>query len=59
MTWFAFVLPNKRMPVKPPQFGFVKMLKTFWVNPIAYPDYALAWWGHFLITFASFSFTTS
>ena len=58
MTWFAFVLPDKRMPVKPPRFGFVEMLKTFWVNPIAHPDYALAWWGRFLITFASFSFTT-
>ena len=58
MVWFAFVLPDKRMPVKPPQFGFVEMLKTFWVNPIAHPDYALAWWGRFLITFASFSFTT-
>lgn len=57
MTWFAFVLPDKRMPVKPPRFGFVEMLKTFWVNPIAHPDYALAWWGRFLITFASFSFT--
>ena len=58
MTWFAFVLPDKRMPVKPTRFGLVEMLKTFWVNPIAHPDYALAWWGRFLITFASFSFTT-
>ena len=58
MTWFAFVLPDKRMPVKPPRFGFVEMLKTFWVNPIAHPDYALAWWGRFLITFATYAFTT-
>ena len=58
MVWFAFVLPDKRMPVRPPRFGFVEMLRTFWVNPIAHPDYALAWWGRFLITFASFSFTT-
>ena len=58
MVWFAFVLPDKRMPVRPPRLGFVEVLKTFWVNPIAHPDYALAWWGRFLITFASFSFTT-
>ena len=58
MVWFAFVLPDKRMPVKPPRFGFVEMLKTFWVNPIAHPDYALAWWGRFLITFATYAFTT-
>lgn len=58
MVWFAFVLPDKRMPVRPPRFGIVEMLRTFWVNPIAHPDYALAWWGRFLITFASFSFTT-
>lgn len=58
MVWFAFVLPDKRMPVRPPRFGFVEVLKTFWVNPIAHPDYALAWWGRFLITFASYAFTT-
>lgn len=58
MVWFAFVLPDKRMPVRPPRFGFVEMLRTFWVNPIAHPDYALAWWGRFLITFATYAFTT-
>ena len=58
MVWFAFVLPDKRMPVRPPRFGIVEMLRTFWVNPIAHPDYALAWWGRFLITFATYAFTT-
>ena len=58
MVWFAFVLPDKRMPVRPPRFGLVEMLRTFWVNPIAHPDYALAWWGRFLITFATYAFTT-
>jgi len=31
---------------------------TFWVNPAKYPDFALAWWSRFLITLATFMFTT-
>ncbi|MDU0347301.1 MFS transporter [Actinomyces sp. MRS3W] len=58
MVWFAFVLPDKQLPVTPPKLNLVGLLKTFWVNPIKYPDYGLAWAGRFLITLASFSFTT-
>jgi MFS family permease len=58
MVIFAFVLPDKVMPVKPPRMTFVETLQTFWVSPIKHPDYALAWWSRFLITFASFVFST-
>ncbi|WP_368501394.1 MFS transporter [Actinomyces sp.] len=58
MVYFAFVLPDKPLPVRPAPFRLIDMLRTFWVNPVAHPDYALAWWGRFLITFCSFAFTT-
>ncbi|MBE6475890.1 MAG: SLC45 family MFS transporter [Actinomyces succiniciruminis] len=58
MVWFAFVLPDKQLTIKPPRLDFIGLLKTFWVNPIKYPDFGLAWAGRFLITFCSFSFTT-
>ena len=58
MVYFAFVLPDKQLPVRPAPFRLIDMARTFWVNPIAHPDYALAWWGRFLIAFASFAFTT-
>lgn len=58
MTWFAFVLPDKQLTIRPPRLDLIGLIKTFWVNPIAYPDYALAWWGRFLITLCSFAFTT-
>ncbi|MBW3068112.1 MULTISPECIES: MFS transporter [unclassified Actinomyces] len=58
MTWFAFVLPDKQLTIKPPRLDLIGLIKTFWVNPIAYPDYGLAWAGRFLITLCSFSFTT-
>ena len=58
MVVFALVLPDKVLPVKPPRMSFVELVQTFWVSPLKHPDYALAWWSRFLITFASFGFTT-
>ncbi len=58
MVWFAFVLPDKQLPVAPPRFTLIDLLKTFWVSPVKHPDYGLAWLGRFLITLAAFSFTT-
>ena len=57
MVIFAFVLPDKVLPVKPPRATFYEWWNTFWVSPAKHPDYALAWWSRFLITFASFGFT--
>lgn len=34
------------------------LIGTFWTNPIKNPDFGLAWWSRFLITLASFMFTT-
>lgn len=58
MVIFAVILPDKVLPVKPPKMTFKETVQTFWVSPTKYPDYALAWWSRFLITFASFVFTT-
>ncbi len=58
MFLFAIFLPDKVLPVKPPRANFRDWVETFWVSPRHYPDYALAWWSRFLITFASFGFTT-
>lgn len=58
MVCFTFVLPDKPLPVRPAPFRLIDMARTFWGSPTARPDYAPAGWGRFLITFASFSFTT-
>ncbi|MFT4157911.1 MAG: MFS transporter [Microbacterium sp.] len=57
MIIFAFVLPDKQLPVKPPRMTFAEVIQTIWVSPVKEPDFALAWWSRFLITFASFGFT--
>jgi len=57
MLVFAFVLPDKALPVKPERMNIADWAQTFWVSPRLYPDFALAWWSRFLITFASFGFT--
>lgn len=58
MVVFVLVLPDKVLPTKPPRATFRDWWETFWVSPVQHPDYALAWWSRFLITFASFGFTT-
>lgn len=58
MLVFAIVLPDRRLPRKPSRATVADWLRTFWVSPIAHPDYALAWWSRFLITFAGYGFTT-
>lgn len=55
---FVFVLPDRVLPVKPPKADLRDWWETFWVSPLKFPDYALAWWSRFLITFAAFGFTT-
>ncbi|MFH8253063.1 MFS transporter [Microbacterium sp. B2969] len=55
---YAFVLPDRVLPERPPREGFKAVLKTFWVNPRTYPDYAFAWWSKFMIVLATNLFTT-
>lgn len=58
MVVFAFVLHDQVLPTRPDRMDFRDWWETFWVSPIRFPDYALAWWSRFLITLASFMFTT-
>ena len=58
MTLYAFILPDQHMPTKPPRMNLAEWFTTFWVSPRKHPDFALAWWSRFLITLATFMFTT-
>src|SRR3954449_1655212 len=58
MLMFAFILPDQHMKVRPPAMTLGEWVTTFWLNPRKYPDFAFAWWSRFLITLATFMFTT-
>jgi MFS family permease len=58
MVVFAFILPDQQLKVRPPRMTVREWITTFWLNPLKYPDFALAWWSRFLITLATFMFTT-
>lgn len=58
MALYAFILPDQHMPVKPPPMNLQEWVTTFWLNPVKHSDFALAWWSRFLITLATFMFTT-
>jgi MFS family permease len=58
MVLFAFVLPDQHLKVKPPAMTAGEWIGTLWLNPLKYPDFAFAWWSRFLITLATFMFTT-
>src|SRR3954454_15121000 len=58
MLLFAFILPDQRLTARPPRMDLREWVTTFWLNPRKYPDFAFAWWSRFLITLATFMFTT-
>src|SRR4051794_37850887 len=58
MLLFAFVLPDQHLRVRPPRMDLREWVTTFWLSPRKYPDFAFAWWSRFLITLATFMFTT-
>jgi MFS family permease len=58
MVLFAVILPDQRLTVRPPKMSVGEWVTTFWLNPLKHPDFALAWWSRFLITLATFMFTT-
>jgi MFS family permease len=58
MLLFAFILPDQRLKVRPPRMSPGEWITTFWLNPLKHPDFAFAWWSRFLITLATFMFTT-
>ncbi|MFF1257345.1 MFS transporter [Streptomyces sp. NPDC058321] len=55
---YVIVTPD-RIPDTPLQpFSAMTVLRTFWTNPVKHPDFALAWASRFMITLATFLFTT-
>jgi len=58
MVVYAVILPDQVLPTKPPRMSLREWAITFWVSPRKHPDFALAWWSRFLITLATFMFTT-
>lgn len=55
---YAAVLPDPVLTEQPPKFDVLEILRTFWVSPRKYPEFALVWWQRFLVILASFLFTT-
>jgi MFS family permease len=58
MLLFAFVLPDQQLKVRPARMTAGEWIGTLWVNPIKHRDFAFAWWSRFLITLATFMFTS-
>src|SRR4051812_15553322 len=58
MVMFAVILPDQHLRVKPRRMTAGEWLGTLWLNPVKHPDFAFAWWSRFLITLATFMFTT-
>lgn len=58
MFIYAMVLPDKKLDHRPEPFRFSLVFKTFWVNPIKFPDFGLAWWSRFLVITGNSMFTT-
>ncbi|OEI67797.1 MFS transporter [Curtobacterium sp. ER1/6] len=54
---YAFVARDD-LPSTTKPFNWLTLIASFWTNPIKNPDFGLAWWGRFLITFGTFMFTT-
>ncbi|MEG3615364.1 MFS transporter [Isoptericola haloaureus] len=55
---YVLVTPDRLPDTPPAPFSLARIAGTFWTNPIKHPDFGLAWWSRFLITFATFLFTT-
>ncbi|MGW0580640.1 MFS transporter [Streptomyces sp. NPDC002920] len=55
---FLLVLPDRQVTERPPKEGFRAVLKTFWLSPRRYPDFAWAWGSRFLITMSLYLFMT-
>ncbi|WP_157902947.1 MFS transporter [Streptomyces jeddahensis] len=55
---YILVLPDKPLEEKPSPEGVKAVLRTYWVSPKQYPDFAWAWLSRFLLTLANWMFTT-
>lgn len=59
VTVLVIVLPDRPLPKRPArEAGWKMFLMTFWVSPRRHPDFAWAWISRFLLTLASYMFTT-
>lgn len=58
MIAYALSIPEPVLVKNKYPFNLREFLTTFWTNPIRYPDFGLAWWGRFMIIFASYLFTS-
>ena len=47
MFLFAVILPDQHLRTRPPRMDLREWVTTFWLNPLKYPDFALAWWSRF------------
>ena len=55
---YALTIPEPVLKENRYPFNFREFITSFWTNPIRFPDFGLAWWGRFLIIFASMLFVT-
>ncbi|MCJ1714725.1 MFS transporter [Curtobacterium sp. VKM Ac-2922] len=55
---YCFVAKDELPTYTLKKFTWLNLISSFWTNPIKNPDFGLAWWGRFLITFGTFMFTT-
>jgi MFS family permease len=53
---FCVFLPDTPITERPDTGGWLALLKTFWVNPLHYPDFGWAWLSRFLVFLAYFLF---
>lgn len=58
MVVYALMIPDPVLLKNRHPFDLKTLIGTFWTNPFRFPDFGLAWWGRFFITFGSFMFTT-
>lgn len=51
VLWLVAVLPDRPAdPSRRPPLDFAALLKSYWVNPLAHPDFGWAWLGRFMIS---------
>lgn len=53
---YCVVLPDRPLEQRPDVGGWMALVKTFWVNPVAHPNFAWVWISRFLLTLANFFF---
>ncbi len=58
MLLYSLVLPDQKLPQRPPAMNIRAWLETFWLSPRRYPDFAWAWISRFLLVLGSFMFST-